>query len=86
MSQMKEQDKAPGKDLNKMEASNPPDAEFETLVIRLLSELREGIDGLSGNFSKDRNHKKRRQKTEKDQSEMNTIIVMKNTGNQQYIR
>ena len=41
---MKEQDKAPGKDLNKMEASNPPDAEFETLVIRLLSELREGID------------------------------------------
>ena len=44
---MKEQDKAPGKDLNKMEASNPPDAEFETLAIRMFNELRRRVDKLS---------------------------------------
>ena len=40
-SQMKEQNKAPENDLNKMETSNLPDVEFKTLVIRMLNELRE---------------------------------------------
>ena len=40
MSQMKEQDKVPEKELNKIETNNLPEAEFETLVIRMLSELR----------------------------------------------
>ena len=40
MSQMKDQDKSPEKELNKMEASNPPDTQFKTLVIRMLSEER----------------------------------------------
>ena len=40
MVQMKEQIKTPEKELNKMEVSNLPDAEFKTLVIRLLKELR----------------------------------------------
>ena len=39
MAQMKEQNKSPEKELNKMEASNVPDAEFKTLVIRMLKEL-----------------------------------------------
>ena len=37
---MKEQDKTPEKELNQMEKSNLSDAEFKTLVIRMLKELR----------------------------------------------
>ena len=40
MAQMKEQIKAPEKYLNKMEISNLSDAEFKTLVIRMLKELK----------------------------------------------
>ena len=40
MAQMKEQNKHPEKELNKMEISNLSDAEFKTLVIRMLEELR----------------------------------------------
>ena len=41
MAQMKEQFKTPGKKkLNKMVISNLSDAEFKTLVIRVLKELR----------------------------------------------
>ena len=47
MSQMKEQNKTPGKELNKMEISNLLDTEFKTLVIRMLNELRERVDELS---------------------------------------
>ena len=36
MAQMKEQIKTPEKELNKMEISNLADAEFETMVIRML--------------------------------------------------
>ena len=39
MAQMKEQIKTPEKELNKMEISNLSDAEFKTLVIRMLKEL-----------------------------------------------
>ena len=42
MAQMKEQVKTPEKELNKMEISNLSDAEFKTLVIRMLKGLREG--------------------------------------------
>ena len=36
---MKEQNKRPEKELNKMEIRNLSDAEFKTLVIRMLKEL-----------------------------------------------
>ena len=36
---MKEQNKTPAKELNKMEISNLSDAEFKTLVTRMLKEL-----------------------------------------------
>ena len=39
MAQMKEKNKTPEKELNKMEISNLSDAEFKTLVIRMLKEL-----------------------------------------------
>ena len=40
---MKEQIKTPEKELNKMEISNLSDAEFKTLVIRMLKELSEDL-------------------------------------------
>ena len=41
MAQMKEQNKIPEKELNEMEINNLSDAEFKTLVIRMLKELTE---------------------------------------------
>ena len=52
MSQMKEQDKTPEKELNKMETSKLQDAELKTLVVRMLNELRGRVDELSENFNK----------------------------------
>ena len=43
MAQMKEQIKTPEKEQNKMEISNLSDAEFKTLVIRMLKELSEDL-------------------------------------------
>ena len=48
---MKEQNKASEKELNKMEASNLLDAEFKTLVIKMLNDLK--------NFNKEIGNKKR---------------------------
>ena len=39
MAQMKEQNKTPEKELNKMETSNLSDTEFKTLVIKMLKDL-----------------------------------------------
>ena len=50
---MKEQNKAPEKEFNKMETSNLPDADFKILVIRMLNELRGRIQELSENFNKE---------------------------------
>ena len=41
MTQMKEQNKTPEKEQNKMNTSNLLDAEFKTLVIRMLKKLGE---------------------------------------------
>ena len=46
MAQMKEQNKFPEKELNKMETSNLLDAEFKTLVIKMLNELSENLNSL----------------------------------------
>lgn len=40
MSQMKEQEKSPEKEASKMEASNLPNTEFKTMVLKMLKELR----------------------------------------------
>ena len=41
MAQMKEQNKTPAKELSEMEIADLSDAEFKTLVIRMLRELTE---------------------------------------------
>ena len=53
MPQMKEQNKTPEKERNKMETSNLPDAEFKTLIVRMLNELRGRTDEVSEHFSKE---------------------------------
>ena len=46
MAQMKEQIKTPEKELNKMKISNLSDAEFKTLVIRMLKEHSEDLSSM----------------------------------------
>ena len=46
MARMKEQIKTPEKELNKMERSSLSDAEFKTLVIRMLKELSENLSSI----------------------------------------
>ena len=46
MAQMKEQIKTPEKKLNETEISNLSDAEFKTLVIRMLKELSEDLNSI----------------------------------------
>ena len=46
MAQMKKQIKTPEKELNEMEISNLSDAEFKTLVIRMLQELNEDLSSI----------------------------------------
>ena len=46
MAQMKEQIKTPGKELNEMEISHLSDAEFKTLVIRMLQALSEDLNSI----------------------------------------
>ena len=46
MAQMKEENKTPEKELNKMEISNLSDAEFKTLVTRMLKELSENLKSI----------------------------------------
>ena len=46
MAQNKEQIKTPEKELNKMEISNLSDAEFKTLVIRMLKELSKDLSSI----------------------------------------
>ena len=69
---MKEQDKTTEKELNKMKASNLPDAKFTTPLIRMLKKLSE-------NFNKEIvSIKKDIETIFKNQSEMkNTITEMK---------
>ena len=46
MAQMKEQIKILGKDINKIEISNLSEAEFKTLVVRMLKELSEDLNSI----------------------------------------
>ena len=43
---MKKQIKTPEKELNKMEINNLSDAEFKTLVVRMLKELSENLNSI----------------------------------------
>ena len=47
MAHMKKQIKTLGKELNKMEISNLSDAEFKTLVIRMLKEIIQDLNSIN---------------------------------------
>ena len=46
MAQMKEEIKTPEKELNELEISHLSDAQFKTLVIRMLKELSEDLNSI----------------------------------------
>lgn len=50
MSRMKEWNKAPGKELNKLETSKLPYAEFEMLLLTMLYDLSENFSKVMGNI------------------------------------
>ena len=56
MAQMKEQIKTPEKKLNEMEISNLSDAEFKTLVRRMLKELSEDLNSIKRSNQKGKMH------------------------------
>ena len=56
MTQMKEEEKSPEKELNKMETGNRPDVEFKTLVIRMLKELSEDLNSIKRSSQNGRIH------------------------------
>ena len=55
MAQMKEQNKTSEKELKKMETSKLLDAEFKTLVLRMLHELSENINSIKKTQSEGHN-------------------------------
>ena len=62
-----------------METRNLLGAEFKTLVIRMLNELRRRVDEFYENFNIEKGNKNGGRKCKKDQSEMKNIIMeMKN--------
>ena len=72
---MKEQNKTPGKELNKMKTNNLPGAGFKTLVISMLSELRGRVGELSENFTKEIGNIKTKIDIKKNQSELKTTLT-----------
>ena len=46
MAQMEKQNKTPKKELNKMEISKLLDAEFKTLLVRMLNELSKNLNSI----------------------------------------
>lgn len=55
---MAERNKAPEKELNGMEATTLPGAEFQTLAIRMVNEPRRRAETLRENFNRDGRHEK----------------------------
>ena len=61
MFQKKEQDKTSEKELNKTKISNLPDKEFKVMVIKILTELRKGMEEHSENFHQELENIKKNQ-------------------------
>ena len=93
MAQMKEQIKTPEKELNKMEASNLLDAEFKTLVIRMLKELSENLSSIKKTQSETKftlieikNNLQGNNRMDKDENQINDLerkVVRNNQSEQQ---
>ena len=64
-----------------MEATQTPDAEFKTMVIRIVKDLREKVDDLSENLNKQRESiNKDIKTTKKNQSGMKNTIPEKKSS------
>ena len=89
---MKEQDKTPGKELNKMEISNLSDEEFKTLVIRMFKELSEVLSSIKKTQSETKdilieiknNLQKNNSRVDKAENEINDLehLGIKTTNKQ----
>ena len=53
MSQMKEQDKSPEKQLNEMEIGNFPEKEFRIIIVKMIQNRRKRMEKMQNIFSKD---------------------------------
>ena len=62
-----------------MEASNLPETEFKTMVIKMLKELRGRKGGLNENLNRNGKHKKGHRNQKKKQSEKKHTITEMNT-------
>ena len=69
MSQMKEHNKTPVKELNQLQASNLLDEESKTLVTRMLNELRGIVHKLHENINKEIGNIKNRDRKQKRNSQ-----------------
>uniref|UniRef100_A0A671G8T5 L1 transposable element RRM domain-containing protein n=1 Tax=Rhinolophus ferrumequinum TaxID=59479 RepID=A0A671G8T5_RHIFE len=75
MSQIREQNKAPEKELSETEIRNLSDAEFQTLAIRMLNDLRENFNREIGSIKMEMEAIKKNQSEIKDTiMEMKTIL------------
>lgn len=75
---MKQQGKSPLKELNEIEARNPSEIEFKTMVINMCKELRGRVDDLIKNLKRSIKKGHRNKQTKKVRMK-NTISEMKNT-------
>ena len=53
MSQMKAQDKIPGKQLNEVETGNVPEKEFRIMIVKMIQDLGKTVEKMQEMFTKD---------------------------------
>ena len=68
VSQMKGQDKTPGKQLNEVEMGNHPGKEFRIMIVRIIQDLRNRMEKMQEMFTKDL------EELENKQTEMNNTL------------
>ena len=68
MSQMKEQDKTPGKQLNEVEIGKLPEKQFRIMIVKMIQDLGKRLDKPQERFTKDLEELKNKQK------EMNSTL------------
>ena len=59
ISQMKGQDKIPGKQLNEVEIGNLPEKEFRIMIVKMTQDLQKRMEKMEEVFTKDLKNKQR---------------------------
>ena len=57
MTQMKEQDKFPGKQLNELETGNLPEKEFRIMIVKMIQDLKKRMEKMQEMFAKELKNK-----------------------------